>query len=117
MKSTGLADSPFFPEKKPKIVKLSSNHAIMVADHQNRKKSSYQNNIIKEIRKMISEIGKESSTYRISKGEKKLLLSIIYELRMNGIKTSENQMIRIGLNYVVQDYLKSKGNSMLLKTL
>ena len=108
MKASGLAESPLF-QKKDADTKipdsLSSNHATMQPDN--------QNDVIEHIRQAVRHTGKEAGTYRITREEKKALLEICYSYRLEGIRTSENEITRIALNYLIHDHKSNTKDSVL----
>ncbi|MDO9546420.1 MAG: hypothetical protein Q7J07_06690 [Pelolinea sp.] len=108
MKPSGLAESPLFQNKDAdtKIPgSLSSNHATMPPDN--------QDDVVEYIRQAVRHTGKEAGTYRITREEKKALLEICYSFRLGGIRTSENEITRIALNYLLYDH-KSRGENSIL---
>jgi len=108
MKPTGLAESPLFQTKEAdsKIPdSLSSNHATMPPDK--------HDDVIEYIRQAVKHTGKEAGTYRITREEKKALLEICYSYRMSGIRTSENEITRIALNYLIYDHKINPKKSIL----
>ena len=108
MKASGLAESPLF-QKKDVDSKIpsspSSNHAPMPPDNQDE--------VIEHIRQSVKQIGKEAGTYRITREEKKALLEMCYSFRLAGIRTSENEITRIALNYLIHDHKSNPKNSIL----
>jgi hypothetical protein len=144
MSKSGLADSPFFaltqpivepitpppadphvekvePAKieKPKIKKVGqpikrdtttpSNHDTTV--------SRYHDTIIELVRKSVKEFGKEAATHRFTLEEKRAVADIIYTYKNSGIKTSENEIARISVNFIIEDYRENGANSILHKIL
>jgi len=108
MKASGLAESPLFQNKDAdtRIPTLpSSNHAIMQPDH--------QDDVIEHIRQAVRQTGKEAGTYRITREEKKALMELCYSFRLSGIRTSENEITRIAINYLIHDHNSNQGNSIL----
>ena len=112
MKSSGLAESPLF-QKKDTDTKmpdsLSSNHATMQPDN--------QDDVIEHIRQAVKQTGKEAGTYRITREEKKALLEICYSFRLGGIRTSENEIVRIAVNHLLLNYQKNDRGSILLQVI
>lgn len=112
MKPSGLAESPLF-QKKDSDTKIpgspspnqASNHATMQPDN--------HDDVIEHIRQAVKQTGKEAGTYRITREEKKALLEICYSFRFVGIRTSENEIARIALNYLLHDHKSNKKNSIL----
>ena len=105
MKASGLADSPLFTKRKIKESKQPS--------HQATTTSCNQETMISAINVSILEVGKEASTYRLTLNEKKKLAEIIYTLKMENIRITENEIIRIALNSLLCDYAMNKTNSIL----
>ena len=68
------------------------------------------------VRKAVKQIGKEAATHRFTLDEKNLLADIEYTYKRKGIRTSENEITRIAINYFIGDYRK-KGDSSLLATI
>jgi hypothetical protein len=52
-----------------------------------------------------------------SVGEKRAIADIIYSYRSRGVRTSENEIARIAVNFVVGDYKENGENSVLHKAL
>lgn len=72
---------------------------------------------IETIRKAVRRLGKEAATYRFTQEEKKALSDIVYTYKNRGIKTSENEITRTAINYLVEDYHQNGENSMLARML
>jgi len=103
----GLADSPLFKNPKRKTNKVEKYQYTMAACN--------HDTMVGFILKSIKEIGREASTYRFSKKEKLALLGIIYKLRMHNISISENEIIRIGILYLIYDFNKRNNTSLLMR--
>ena len=73
--------------------------------------------IIEAIRKVVKAPGKEVSFVRLSPDEKGELADIVYTYKRQGKKTSENEINRIALNYILQDYKANGENSILAKVI
>ena len=117
MKKTGLADSPLFVKKNEVEKTQLRNRTTMVSRHQNDMKSYNQDELIAEINKALQEVGKQVSTYRLTKSEKNFLIDSIYKYRLEGIITSENEIIRIGLNFILLEHKVRKESSILNKVI
>jgi len=76
---------------------------------------------IEAIRKTVKQVGKEVFFIRVSPAEKYTLGSIVYSFneiyRGEGRKTSENEIGRIGLNFLLEDYRENGNNSILARVL
>ena len=108
MKPSGLAESPLFQKKNAdsKIPgSLSSNHATTQPDN--------KDDVIEYIRQAVRQTGKEAGTYRITREEKRALLEICYSFRLGGTRTSENEITRIAINYLINDHKSNPKDSIL----
>lgn len=143
MKKSGLADSPFFqPQPQPPAVSSHSPTPSAIQKKSvvtNRKKLKaptilnnrdtmtprnhatmpprYHDTIVEMIRKAVKELGKEAATHRFTVDEKKALVDIVYSYRQQGIKTSENEVTRIAVNFIVNDFKENGENSLLERAL
>ncbi len=77
----------------------------------------YHDTIVETIRKAVKELGKEAATHRFTVDEKKTLVDIVYSYKRQGVKTSENEITRIAVNFIVNDYRENGQNSVLEKAL
>ena len=144
MKKSGLADSPFFnptpeeveatpplaaplPEKKEKKKAVKkvllpkdeqpSNRDTTIPRHHDTTVSRYHDTIIELVRKAVKELGKEAATHRFTVSEKKSIADIIYTYKNQGVRTSENEIARIAVNFIIEDYKENGENSVLEKAL
>src|SRR5947209_1886098 len=78
---------------------------------------SSEDEAIEVVRKAVKQIGKEGATQRLTLVEKQALADIEYSYHRQGIRTSGNEIIRIALNYAVEEYRKNGENSILAKVL
>ena len=69
------------------------------------------------IRKAVKQLGKELSTHRFTVDEKEALADIVYTYTRQGWRTSENEITRIGVNWLLQDYREHGENSVLARLL
>ena len=73
--------------------------------------------IIELVRKSVKELGKEAATHRFTLEEKKELADIIYSYKNRSVRTSENEVTRIAVNFIIIDFKENGENSILDKTL
>lgn len=129
-RKSGLADSPFFsppplpePERSPTFyssqeqvesdttppshrdTEVSSNHGIVV--------SRYQATTIEYVRKSVKEFGKEAATHRFTLAEKRAIANIVHTLNMQGVRTTENEVTRIAINFVIDEFNRQEKDSLL----
>lgn len=79
--------------------------------------SWFDDDAIEHIRKAVKQPGKEAATYRFTAEEKKALADIVYTYKTQGVRTSENEVTRASINFIVQDYEQNGENSVLAKVL
>jgi hypothetical protein len=103
----------------PPAVKKSITQEVKVAS----KKASIPASVladteaIEAIRKSVKHPGKEVTFVRLTQKEKAKLGDIVYTYKKQGIKTSENEIARIGLNHLIEDYNANGQNSILAMVL
>lgn len=72
---------------------------------------------IEVVRKAVKLLGEKAATHRFTADEKDAITDIVYSLRKKGITTSENEITRIAINYLVWDYRQNKQASVLSRVL
>lgn len=69
------------------------------------------------IRRAVKQVGKENTNYRLTAEEKEAMSDIVYAFKKQGIRTSENEIIRIALNSLMNDYQEKGKDSTLVTVL
>lgn len=83
----------------------ASNHASILALSQEA---------LESIRKIVKNPGKEDVLYvRLSKEEKDKLADVNYTYKRQGIRTSDNEVVRVAINALLEDYKINGVNSLL----
>ena len=121
MKTSGLADSPLFRTEIYNEANEDSTierhterkHAIVTPCNHDSLTPRYHDSMIATITKSIRETGKEVCTYRLTQKEKTALVEIIYHFRMRNCRLSENEIARIAINFLIEDFNTDKKHSML----
>ena len=72
---------------------------------------------LETIRKTVRQIGKEAATHRFTTEEKNVLTDIVYTYTRQGYKTSENEVTRIAINWLILDYQERGEQSVLARML
>lgn len=72
---------------------------------------------IEAIRKAVKHLGKEAATYRFTEEEKKALSNVVFVYRNKRVRTSENEITRIAINFLLEDYRSRGEQSLLAKVL
>lgn len=79
--------------------------------------SSDQIAMFAQIRKAVRARGTEQSIHRLSPQEKRDLKDIVYAYDTQGIRTSEVELTRIALNFLIADHKEHGRGSILAKVL
>ena len=93
--------------------KLASNDISMLASISDYPAAE----VIAAIRKVVKTPGREVSFVRLSAEEKGQLADIVYTYKRQGQKTSENEINRIAINFLLRDYQANGERSVLALTL
>ena len=100
------------PEKPKKTDNRASvkaiKHASMLAQ---------RSDVIEVIRKAVKVPGREVSFVRLTQEEKSQLADIVYTYKRQGKKTSETEINRIAINFILEDYHTNGDNSILANVL
>ena len=114
-KNKPLAITP--PKSETNVAMKESLQASSNASMHASKQTLIQESIIEIIRKAVKDVGKESATYRFTPEEKKALLELSFTYKIQGYKTSENELTRIAINFILEDQKQNGRNSVLQKVL
>ncbi|MCB0037615.1 MAG: hypothetical protein KDE51_26470 [Anaerolineales bacterium] len=90
----------------------------MTPRHRDTTVSSADEAVMDEIRQAVKQIGKEAATHRFTAAEKKALAKVIFTYKQDhNLQTSENEVTRIAINFVLADYKQNGSKSILHKAL
>jgi hypothetical protein len=107
---------PEEPLPEPEASLPTVEHASMIASmHQSQ--IANEQAAIEAIRKAVKLSGKEVSFARLSLAEKQQLAEIVYSYKRQGKRTSENEITRIAINYVLRDYGERGEQSILARVI
>jgi hypothetical protein len=110
---TPMQERPEPPaERKPDSVSDSK-----IARKHDSTLSRYLDNWIEPIRKAVKLSGKDPFFGRFTPEEKSLLADIAYTYKRRGIKTSENEIARIAIHHLLNDYQQNGKSSVLARVL
>jgi len=109
--------SVFFRKEEiaPKLQEPGHNndHETKIPRNHDTTASRYHDTIIENIRKAVKVYGKEAATHRFTVEEKQALDDLEYTYRRKGIRTSENEISRIAVNFIIKDHAENGENSVL----
>ena len=99
----------------------TSTHAYMQDSTPASSTVNKPDDFVDAIRRTVKQVGKEALFVRLSAHEKRQISSLVYTFnemyRGEGRKTSENEVSRVGLNWLLEDYQASGEHSMLARVL
>ena len=95
----------------------SSSHDVMPSHNHDITMARYDDRLIEDIRKAVKVVGREPGTIRLTEHEKSQLIDIIYTLSRQGSRTSENELYRIAVNYLSEDWRQHGKESVLARVL
>ena len=79
--------------------------------------ASYQQELVEIIRRTVKKGGRIVSFVRLTQTEKDQLADIVYTYKRRGMKTTENEINRIAINFLLEDYKRNGEASMLVKVI
>ena len=75
------------------------------------------NDIVEIIRRAVRRTGEKVTYIRLTKEEKSEMKDIVYTYEKQGVETSENEIGRIGLKWLIEDYKENGQLSVLARVL
>ncbi len=123
---TPLSDQPLGGNKQGKVKdktgnqqtnKPPQNHDAVTPRNHDTTVSRYHDTTIESVRKAVKVYGKEAATHRFTAEEKEAIADVIYAYKQRGVKTSENEVTRIAVNFLLNDYKENGENSILHRVL
>lgn len=88
---------------------IPSNHDTVIPRH--------HDTTVEAIRAAVKHFGKEAATHRFTPEEKQAVAEVVFTYLRQGIRTNENEIARIGVNFLIEDYRQNGENSVLDKVL
>ena len=110
-----LSEKPTVKPESPRIQEsvVSNNRDTMPP----RNHDTTTPSMVELVRKAVKRVGKEAATYRFSPEEKQHLADIVYTYGRQGYRTSENEITRIAVNWLLWDYQEQGAQSVLARLL
>ena len=104
-------------EEESKVSKARSRRPTRSKPDTSTAISSDQADLIELISKNVKPVGKEAAFCRFTPEEKSALGDIIYTYKRNGIRTSENEVVRVAVNWLIENYHADGQYSVLAQVL
>jgi len=105
------------PERQKVRSSINKPDSVQAGYHASTPTSSPPLEQIERIRKIVKGIGKEVSFIRMTTDEKRQLSEIVFSHRQQGIRLSENEVNRIAVNFMLDDYKLNGKTSMLARVI
>jgi hypothetical protein len=90
-------------------------HDTVVPSNRDATTPSSEEQVVDGIRRAVKVVGKEAATLRLSAAEKAAIAEIVYAYKRRQVRTSETELIRIAVNYLLQDY-EARGEASVVAT-
>ena|SRR6266446_3374158 len=119
-KPRSVSSSEEKEKEKKKTIQASkdiSHKAIEKVSNPASTLASNHDSMIETIRKTVKSLGKEVSFTRLTPEEKGRLADIVYTYKRQGTKTTENEINRIAINFLIEDFNKNGKKSVLAQVI
>lgn len=73
--------------------------------------------VLEQIRKVVKQVGKEAATFRLTQAEKQQMADIVYTYKRRGYRTTDNELARIAINWLLLNYQEQGEQSVLASVL
>jgi hypothetical protein len=120
---SSLDDMPRIERSKKDKAEPETASARQQASKPARKRASTQSTPISDgdlagvIAALVKEKGKETTYVRVTQAEKQGLLDVVYTYRRQNVQLAENDVARIAIAALMDDYKKNGENSLLAKVI
>lgn len=102
------------PRLRPRLAAKPASLSDSVQDsHAASELASYPTAIVETIRKTVKTPGREVSFIRLSAHEKAALSELVYTFKRQGQRTTETEISRIAVNFILDDYQQHGSQSLL----
>lgn len=93
---------PIRPSAKP-AYQDNSTDVVQQVREMEEGQTRYETDILDSVRREVSKTGSIPSLYRLNRSEKSRLAQLTFQLKSEGYKVSDTDIVRIALNYVLED--------------
>ncbi len=112
--------TPSQPSSEPTTIfntVIPRHHDIMPPSNHDAMTPRYHETLIEHLRRSVKEFGKEAATHRFTLAEKRAIAEVVHRLNMQGLRTTENEITRIAINFLVYEFNQAEQSSLLLRVL
>jgi hypothetical protein len=97
--------------------KIASNNDSRHVNERARYPASNQASFIEEIRRAVKDPGGKTTFVRLTAEEKNHLVDLVYTYKRQGNKTSENELVRIAIGFLLEDHTERGQDSVLAQVI
>jgi hypothetical protein len=105
------------PGETSETARKATSNDTVIPRYQDTMVSHDQDEVVEVVRKAVKHLGKEAATYRFTEDEKKALSNVMFTYKNKKVRTSENEITRIAINLMLEDYRRHGELSLLAKVL
>jgi hypothetical protein len=88
--------------------KIPRSQATMISCHHDattpRQEARSESSLVSRLREAVKPLGKEGATHRFTPEEKERLAEIVYQYHRRGLRTSENEIVRTAIHWLLEDH-------------
>jgi hypothetical protein len=92
-------------------------HATVTVHPPSRDEGEESIDLAEVIRRAVRPLGKEAVSYRFTAEEHRALDQLTFSYKQSGVRTSTNELVRIAVNYLLEDHRRNGRTSLLCKVL
>jgi hypothetical protein len=108
------------PSRK-REAKASRRHATTPPGHHDtttaRQEARSESSVVSHLREAVKPLGKEGATHRFTAEEKASLAEIVYHYHRRGLRTSENEIVRVAIHWLLENHAERGEQGILHRVL
>ena len=86
--------------------KIPRNQLTMTSCHHDTTTLRQEPSLVSRLREAVKPLGKEGATHRFTPAEKASLAEIVYQYHCRGLRTSENEIVRTAIHWLLEDHAR-----------
>jgi hypothetical protein len=93
---------------RQQATKASRSHDTTTPYHHDaatpREQAFSESSLVSRLREAVKPLGKEGATHRFTPAEKASLAETVYQYHRRGLRTSENEIVRVAVHWLLEDH-------------
>ena len=106
---------------RQQATKASRSHDTTTSCHHEattaRQEAHSESSLVSRLREAVKPLGKEGATHRFTAEEKASLAEIVYHYHRRGLRTSENEIVRVAIHQLLEDHAERGEQGILHRVL